>query len=110
MKHSRFAFVVLFASLSQAEAAAPRTLPDGTLPNDVRLQPPKDLNGYFPFTPPKTKAEWDQRAEYVRRQILVAEGLWPMPTRTPLNAVIHGKVERPEYTVEKVYFESAPGF
>ena len=33
-----------------------------------------------------------------------------MPTKTPLNAVIHGKVERDEYTVEKVYFESAPGF
>src|SRR5690242_18246657 len=70
MKHSLFAFVVLFASLSPAVAAAPRALPDGTLPADARLQPPKDLNGYFPFTPPKTKAEWDQRAEYVRRQIL----------------------------------------
>jgi hypothetical protein len=46
----------------------------------------------------------------VRRQILVAEGLWPMPTKTPLNAVIHGRIERPEYTVEKVFFESAPGF
>ena len=81
-----------------------------TLPNDVRLAPPKDLNGYFPFTPPKTKAEWDKRAEYVRRQILVAEGIWPMPTRTPLNAVIYGKTDLPEYSVEKVYFESAPGF
>src|SRR3989441_1283696 len=33
-----------------------------------------------------------------------------MPTKTPLNAVIHGKTDRGEYTVEKVYFESAPGF
>src|SRR5438477_1072676 len=80
------------------------------LPNDVRLQPPKDLNGYFPFTPPTSKAEWDKRAEYVRRQILVSQGLWPMPTKTPLNAVIHGKIDRPDYSVEKVYFESAPGF
>jgi hypothetical protein len=79
------------------------------VPNDVRLQPPKDLNGYFPFTPPKTKAQWDKRAEFVRRQILVAEGLWPMPTKTPLNAVIHGKIDLPEYTIEKVYFESVPG-
>ena len=46
----------------------------------------------------------------MRRQILVAAGLWPMPTKTPLNAVIHGKIDRGEYTVEKVYFESAPGF
>lgn len=90
--------------------AVPAVIHAATLPNDARLQPLKDLNGYFPLTPPKSKAEWEQRADYVRRQILVSQGLWPMPTKTPLNAVIHGKVERPEYTVEKVYFESAPGF
>jgi dienelactone hydrolase len=33
-----------------------------------------------------------------------------MPTKTPLNAVIHGKIDQGEYTIEKVYFESAPGF
>ena len=74
------------------------------------LAPPKDLNGYFPFTPPATKDAWPERAAFVQRQMKVALGLWPMPTKTPLNAVIHGKVERDEYTVEKVYFESAPGF
>ncbi len=78
--------------------------------DDARRQPPKDLNGYFPFNPPSSLSEWEVRKEYVRRQILVAEGLWPMPTKTPLNAVVHGKLERDEYTVEKVYFESAPGF
>jgi dienelactone hydrolase len=77
---------------------------------DVRQQPPKDLNGYFPFDPPSSLSEWAERKEQVRRQILVAAGLWPMPTKTPLNAVIHGKIDRGEYTVEKVYFESAPGF
>jgi len=77
---------------------------------DIRLQPPKDLNGYFPFDPPSSLSEWDVRKEQVRRQILVSQGLWPMPTKTPLNAVIHGKIEGDGYTVEKVYFESAPGF
>jgi len=80
------------------------------VPQDTRLNPPKDLNGYFPFTPPSDKASWDKRADFVRRQILVSQGLWPMPTKSPLNTVIHGKIERPDYTVEKVYFESAPGF
>ncbi len=111
MKLNLVAFALLcLASIPIADAAAPRALPAGTLPNDVRLKPPKDLNGYFPFTVPQTKAEWAARAEYVRRQVLVAEGLWPMPTKAPLNAVIHGKIDRPDYSVEKVYFESAPGF
>ena len=76
---------------------------------DVRLAPPKDLNGDFPFTPPASVDVWNERKEAVRRQILVSQGLWPMPTKTPLNAVIHGKIEREGYTIEKVYFESAPG-
>ncbi|MFM8359720.1 MAG: dienelactone hydrolase family protein [Verrucomicrobiota bacterium] len=92
------------------QAQAPRALPPGEVPRDVRLQPPKDLDGYFPFDPPATREEWGRRAEQVRRQILVSQGLWPRPTRTPLNPVIHGRVEREEYTVEKVYFESLPGF
>ncbi|MBK7997157.1 MAG: acetylxylan esterase [Verrucomicrobia bacterium] len=91
-------------------ADGPRVLPEGKVPNDVRLQPLKDLDGYFPFTPPTSKDAWAKRAERVRRQILVSQGLWPMPTKTPLNAVIHGKIDKGEYTVEKVYFESAPGF
>ena len=108
--HVAVALAVVFTVTSFAEAAAPRALPAGQLPNDTRLAPPKDLNGYFPFTPPTTKDAWAQRAEFVRRQVLVSQGLWPMPTKTPLNAVIHGKIDKGEYTVEKAYFESAPGF
>jgi dienelactone hydrolase len=111
MKRTLLAVVVLLlASLSPAIAEVPRALPAGTLPDDARLAPPKSLNGYFPFTPPTSKAEWDKRADFVRRQILVSQGLWPMPTKTPLKAVIHGKTDFPDYSVEKAYFESAPGF
>jgi dienelactone hydrolase len=92
------------------EAASLRALPEGQRPADIRLKPLKDLNGYFPFTPPKTTKEWTQRAEHVRQQMRVALGLWPRPERTPLNAVIHGRMARDGYTVEKVFFESMPGF
>lgn len=81
----------------------------GKLPNDSRLQPRKDLNGYFPFEVPEGKAAWEARANRLRRQVLVATGLWPMPEKTPLHAVIHGKSSRPGFTFEKVYFESVPG-
>src|SRR5438874_4062232 len=89
--------------LDSAFAAAPRVLPEGKQPNDARLQPPKDLNGYFPLTVPKSKEEWAKRAEQIRRQIAVAEGIWPLPERTPLNAVVHGRIDKGDYTVEKVY-------
>lgn len=76
---------------------------------DVRLAPPKDLDGYFPFDPPASLEKWEARKERVRRQILVSQGLWPMPAKTPLNAVVHGRIERDGYMIEKVYFESVPG-
>ena len=77
---------------------------------DSRVGPLKDLNGYFPFPAPKSVQEWEPRRDFVRRQLLVSQGLWPMPTKSPLNAVIHGKIDQGDYTVEKVYFESAQGF
>ncbi len=73
-------------------------------------QPLKDLNGFFPFHVPDTLQEWEKRKALLQRRVMVAIGLYPMPEKTPLNAVIHGKVERPGFTVEKVYFESIPGF
>jgi dienelactone hydrolase len=105
--------LVLLAALDFSTAlgsAPPRALPAGQVPEDVRLQPVKDLDGFFPFQPPATREGWEKRAERVRRQILVTQGLWPEPTRTPLNAVVHGRLEREGYTVDKVYFESLPGF
>jgi dienelactone hydrolase len=101
----------LALALSCAVAhAAPRALPSGQVPNDVRLNKPKDLNGYFPFAPAEDPGSWQARAAALRRQILVSQGLWPLPTKTPLNAVIHGKTAFEGYTVEKVYFEAMPGF
>jgi len=99
--------------LNGAEAEvnqAPRALTENMSPNDGRLQPLKDLDGYFPFHPFQLPTLWAQRAERVRQQMLVALGLWPMPEKTPLNGVIHGRIDRGDYTVEKVYFESYPGF
>lgn len=109
-----FSLVIVFVAVAGAAAVnasdALTVLPDGQALQDRRLEPPKDLNGHFPFDVPGTKAEWDQRVEELQRRILVANGLWPMPEKTPLNAVIHGRTERDGFTVEKVYFESLPGF
>jgi len=92
-----------------ADADVPRATPQGSLPDDPRLGPLKDLNGYFPFSPSSSPAEWAKRKEYVKRQLLVACGLWPMPPQPPVQATVHGRVERDTHTVDRVYFESSPG-
>ena len=82
------------SQLGQQTDAAPRVTAAGDLPKDARLGALKDLNGYFPFAPSATKAEWEQRKEYVRRQMLVACGIWPMPEQPAVKATVHGRVER----------------
>ena len=79
-------------------------------PNDSRLAPLKDLDGYFPWSPPASGDAWKVRAAELRTQLRVALGIFPEPTRTPLNAVVHGKIMRDGYTVERAYFEAMPGF
>ncbi len=75
---------------------------------DVRAKTLRNLNGYFPFKPVESIKQWSERKEAIRRRILVSQGLWPMPTRVDINAVIHGRIERDDYTVDRVFFESAP--
>lgn len=101
--------VLALVLLGTAQDSAPRVLPEGKVPADARLGPLKDYDGTFPFDVPATKEAWQTRADAVRRQVQVATGLWPMPERTPLNARLFGKVDRPDFTVEKVAFESFPG-
>ncbi|MEP7272740.1 MAG: acetylxylan esterase [Acidobacteriota bacterium] len=64
------------------------------------------------YPPPAygTREEWLQRAVQLRSQILTSAGLSPMPPRAPIRAEIFGRIDRGDYTIEKVLFESLPGF
>lgn len=94
------------AMLSGAAAVDPAP----TAADDARRGPLRTLDGSFPFEPPATAAEWAGRREQVRRRILVSLGLWPLPTRTPLDPVVHGRIDRGDHVVERVVFQSLPGF
>lgn len=74
-------------------------------PSDFR-----DLNTPRDFPKITTEGQWRERAREIREQILVSSGLWPMPEKTPLHAVIFGKIVRDGYSIEKVYFQTYPGF
>lgn len=103
---------MLFTSVMATVAAvAVSTLSSAAEPlQDARLKPLRTLNdAYHPWVPPTTRAAWDEESQRIREQLLVACGLWPMPETTPLDPVIHGRIERDGYTVEKVYFASRPG-
>lgn len=77
---------------------------------DRRAVEIRDLNTAYKFGQYPNKAAWLARAAFLRQQILVSAGLWPLPEKTPLNPHVYDKIEHQDYTIEKVYFESYPGF
>ena len=94
----------------RAHAESPRVLEAGQLPADSRLGGQRTYNdAYHSWVPPATKAAWEAARLAIRERMLVGLGLWPMPPQAPLEPVIHGKIEREGYSIEKVFFASHPG-
>jgi dienelactone hydrolase len=56
----------------------------------------------------RTKADAEAYIREVRAKI--AQSFGPFPAKTPLNARVTGVLERDTYRIEKVIFESRPGF
>jgi dienelactone hydrolase len=88
-------------------------------PGTLRAQVPAEdaRNTYVPNTDThltmpvyRTLAEWEARKAHLRKQILNAAGLMPMPAKTEMHPMIFGRLERKGYSIEKVYLESLPGY
>lgn len=58
----------------------------------------------------KSRAEWEARAAHLKKQILSAAGLYPLPEKTPLHPLIFGRIENGDYSIEKVALETMPGY
>lgn len=62
-----------------------------------------------PTTGWKTPEAWKAAKEAQRARLAEMLGLSPMPPRGELNAVVTGRIERDDFQVEKVHFQSLPG-
>src|SRR6185369_3505311 len=58
---------------------------------------------------PLTRAEWDATVAHRREMWREMLGLSPLPPRTPLKATVTGTLDRDDYVVEKIHFQSLPG-
>lgn len=77
---------------------------------DARLHTRRGTDTRFELSSFNSLEQWQSHADSVRQRILVGCGLDPMPRKTPLKARVFGKIDRGDYTVEKVHFQSYPGF
>lgn len=82
----------------------------GAPAQDIRNTQTPNTDTHFPVPRYGSLEEWKKRAEQLRKQVRFTAGLLPMPERTPLNAKIFGRIENKDYSIEKVYIETFPGF
>jgi dienelactone hydrolase len=77
---------------------------------DVRNTRTPDTDTHFALRTYATRAEWEKRKAQLRKQILSAAGMFPMPERTPLHPLVFGRTENRDCTIEKVLLETMPGY
>jgi dienelactone hydrolase len=102
---------VLTLSAAACLAVLPARAEEGMIPRvDRRATEVRTLDTPFTFPACADKEHWLARARFLREQVLVSAGLWPLPEKQPLEPAVFGRIERGDYSVEKVYFQSYPGF
>ncbi|HEY5911232.1 MAG TPA: hypothetical protein VJA21_11585 [Verrucomicrobiae bacterium] len=110
-KHLLRLAAVLVLGLSFWQAPTAGAADASTEGETHRLVPAaKDLNTPRDFPAISSRREWNERARYIHDHVLFSCGLWPLPDKTPLNTRVFGRIERGDYSIEKVYFETYPGF
>ncbi len=92
--------VLLIAGIAWAQVPA----------QDSRNTNVPNTDTHFTARAYKTLAEWQERRELLRKQILSAAGLLPMPKKTPLNPQVFGRIVNGAYSIEKVLLETMPGY
>jgi len=57
----------------------------------------------------QTLDAWKERRLKLRQELFEMLSLDPLPPKTDLKAAITGKIEQPDFVVEKLHFQSMPG-
>src|SRR5262249_13905816 len=102
-------FGLLLLAAAPSAAQAPADTARGDRLRDAHFHHQTKLIADACLADVKDRADWEKKRPELRRQFLEMLGLWPLPPRTDLKAVVTGKVEADDFTVEKVHFQSSPG-
>jgi dienelactone hydrolase len=117
MSQTRFAILLAVFTAASVSAAAFHN-PYGKLPTNATAGDRMFAN-YFRaetrlltercLTNIQTLDAWNQHKAQYRQQLFDMLGLDPLPPKTDLKATVTGKLDHPEFTVEKLHFQSMPG-
>src|SRR5688572_18702341 len=103
-----FALMTSFSAFSQEYGKA-----DRDQPGDARIQ--EYLSGEALrletnfLSDVATAADWEREKVRYREEYLDMLGLWPLPEKTPLRVRITRTLDRGDYEIDCLHFESRPG-
>lgn len=105
-------FVGIFILCSQLASAADYPLPQKTsgdrmLADTFRAETEKLATRCLADI--RSLDDWKSRRAQLRAELMDMLGLQPLPPRSDLRVSITGKLEREEFTVENLHFQSLPG-
>lgn len=77
---------------------------------DSRYAETRGFRTHFRFPQYASREDWEAHRARLRKQILSAAGLLPMPARGPLNPRVVRHIAHRDYAVEAVLLETLPGY
>lgn len=100
------AILALTMGAAMTEAAQPPKPGDEMLRAYIQQEALKLDRAYLKGI--RSRRGWERLRDDYRRQLLYMFGLWPLPKRTPLEATVTGTLDRGDFVVEKLHFQSRP--
>jgi len=101
---------LLAATLLFTAAVVPAASTAAISDTDIRTSELPGYKTHFSMPEYRTRDQWEARRQELRKQILSAAGLLPMPLRTPLHPKIVRHLEFKDYAVDVVLLETMPGY
>ncbi len=77
---------------------------------DKRNSYTPNTDTHFTFAAPENVKTWEARKAQMRASILFSAGLMPMPAKTALNPIVAGRIDRSDYSIERIAIETLPGY
>ena len=77
---------------------------------DARNTTLPDYKTHFHMPPFKSRKEWEAHRTHLRRQILAAAGLSPLPVKSALHPQVVRTFDYADYSIQVVLLETLPGY
>jgi len=101
-------FLATQVARAQAYGQADRAEPGDTMIQEYLRQATETIESDF-LGPIKSAEDWTRACPRFREEYLDMLGLWPLPARTPLHATVTRTLERGDYRVDMLHYQSRPG-